>query len=147
MRYFPESRTRLLTLPLFFLSMLTGLFAQAQSQQLSGRIVIDKAKTPAVSANIFLLRQPAKTFSDASGNFSLKIPTLRKDDTVLISMVGYETLRIPLQAALGRTEFLLREKSKTLEGVTVKAFSTHDVQGSLSESVGYYRSWYSRGNG
>lgn len=147
MRYFPESRTRLLTLPLFFLSMLTGLFAQAQSQQLSGRIVIDKTKTPAVSPNIFLLRQPAKTFSDASGNFSLKIPTLRKDDTVLISMVGYETLRIPLLAAMGRTEFQLREKSETLEGVTVKAFSTHDVQGSLSESVGYYRSWYSRGNG
>lgn len=146
MRHSQEARPLLPALLIFFFILL-GHFSMAQSERLTGRVLIEKNKTAAVSANISLLRQPAKTFSDASGNFSLKIPALRKDDTVLISMVGYETLRIPLLAAFNRAEFLLKEKSRTLEGVTVKAFSTHDVQGAMSESVGYIRSWSSRGNG
>jgi hypothetical protein len=51
-----------------------------------------------------------------------------------------------LPVALGRSEFFLVGKIKNLEEVTV--FNSHEVIGSVSESVGYYRGWtYERTGG
>jgi len=108
---------------------------------IKGRVVYGKDNTPAAYASVELLKQKSGALTDASGSFSLHVARQKKDDTLQISMVGYETLKMPVAAALGKKEFVLAEKTGSLENVTVKTFSTHDVQGSTSESVGYFRSW------
>ena len=107
--------------------------------QIKGRVVYKKDNTPAANSTIQLLREKEGVVSDKYGNFSIHIPVRGFSDTIQISSVGFETLRIPVYAALKRSEFGLTEKTKNLENVTV--FNTHQVIGSTSESVGYYRSW------
>lgn len=129
----------------FFLALVisTSFFPVAVFSQthIKGRVIYEKDNLPAAFASVQLINLKIGELTDQSGSFSLRIPRERKDDTLQISMVGYETLKMPVTAALGKKEFVLSEKAGKLANVTVKAFSTHDVQGSTVESVGYYRSW------
>ena len=106
---------------------------------LSGKVVYQKDDTPAAFANIELLNDPATTMTDWAGNFKLNIQNVKHPDSILISSVGYETIRLPVSAALIKKLFVLKEIVKSMEPVTV--FSSHQVIGSMAESVGYYRSW------
>ncbi|HNU87292.1 MAG TPA: carboxypeptidase-like regulatory domain-containing protein [Ferruginibacter sp.] len=129
---------------LFFVSVVSALFftSTAFSQvNIKGRVVYEKDNTPAAYASVELLHQKDGELTDQAGFFSLQLSKPSKNDTLQISMVGYETLKIPVAEALHKKEFVLSQKTGNLENVTIKAFSKHDVQGSGSESVGYFRSW------
>src|SRR5436190_13469507 len=87
--------------------------------QIKGRVVYEKDETPAAFATVELVNQKEGGLSDRSGNFSFYISKLQHDDTLLISSVGYETLKIPVLTAMKRSQFVLTEKTKSLEGVTI----------------------------
>jgi len=106
-----------------------------------GKIVYKKDAKPAAFASIQLLHQKAGSLSDKSGNFSFHVPRVKNDDTLSISSVGYESLKIPVSQALDKTEFVLNESSGNMETVVVKAFTSHDVMGSKAEASAYFRSW------
>jgi len=114
-----------------------GAFSQ---NILKGRIIYKTGEAPAAFASVELLHHKSiHTMSNYAGNFSLNLENVKGNDTVVISSVGYQSIRMPLSAALGRSEFILSEVVKSMEGVTV--FNSHEVVGSVAESVGYYRSW------
>jgi len=125
-------------------SMPGPIFAQAE---IKGRVIYEKDETPAQYATVELLKQKDGSLTDKNGHFSFYIFNHRNDDTLLISSVGYETLKIPVATALKRSEYVLTEKAGNLETVIVKSFTNHDVQGSRAESVGYYRSWNTNNSG
>ena len=106
---------------------------------LTGKVIYQKDDAPAAFANIELLNDPATTMTDWTGNFKINIQNHKHTDSVLISSVGYETIRMPVSAAFTKSVFVLKEIVKNMEPVTV--FSSHQVIGSMAESVGYYRSW------
>ncbi|MFM6926131.1 MAG: carboxypeptidase-like regulatory domain-containing protein [Ferruginibacter sp.] len=107
---------------------------------IKGKIIYSNDDTPAASVSIELEHDKStKVMSDNAGNFHLNITEAQKQDNLLISSVGYKTIKMPVAAALGRSTFTLSEVVKTIEGVTV--FNSHEVIGSTSEIVGYYRSW------
>lgn len=112
---------------------------------ISGKVTYQTDNGPAENATIEFVKQKEKSFSDKSGNFSIYIPKIKNDDTLLISTVGYETIRVPVTAALKKSEFVLVEKTKVLENVTL--YNKHESVGSTSESVGYFRSWNAGGTG
>ena len=117
-------------------------FSQIASAQaiIKGKIIYKSNAAPAASANIGLLHdREHKTMSDNAGYFQLNITEAQKKDSVIISSVGYKTMRMPVSAAITKFVFPLSEIVKTIEGVTV--FNSHEVIGSMSESVGYYRNW------
>lgn len=122
----------------FMLCSALPVFAQTGFK---GRVIYDKDGQPAAGASIELLKQKKGVYSDRNGYFSLSVSSVAKNDTLQVSMVGYELLKIPVGRAANMDEFVLKEKAKSLQGVTVKTFSTRDVQGSTSESVGFFRSW------
>lgn len=122
----------LLTLIAFFPVRVSGQVI------IKGRVINQKDATPAAAANITLLHEQQATFSNKDGQFSLSIKNIKSNDTLLITSVGYESLRIPVSAALLKKEFVLKEQVKNLESVTV--FNTA-VLGSTVETVGYFRSW------
>ena len=127
----------LLALLISLLHTSSSSFAQAV---IKGRIKYDNDATPAALVSIELANDKGtKTMSDNAGNFHLNITESQKRDSLVISSVGYKTLRMPVSAALARSTFTLGEAVKTIETVTV--FNSHEVVGSVSETVGYYRSW------
>jgi hypothetical protein len=109
-----------------------------------GRVIYRTDKTPAAFASIEVLnRKDVHTMTNFAGNFSLEIPNSKGSDTIVISSVGYQTIKLPLYIAAKRSEFALSEIVKNLEGVTLKPA----VVGSTSETVGYYRSWNDKHTG
>jgi hypothetical protein len=126
---------------ILFISQFT--FAQTA---IKGKVIHDNDDAPATFASIELAHDKgAKAMSDNTGNFNLNISESQKKDSIIISSVGYKTVRMPVSAALKRSVFTLSQSTQTIEGVTV--FNSHEVAGSTSESVGYYRSWSRKGSG
>ncbi|MEO7308465.1 MAG: carboxypeptidase-like regulatory domain-containing protein [Ferruginibacter sp.] len=131
---------------LFFLVFAIVFFPNLVHAQVSfkGRVVYKLDATPAAFASIEVLhRKDVHTVTNFAGNFSLQIPNSKGNDTVVISSVGYQTIKLPLYIAAKRSEFVLAEVVKNLEGVTLKPL----VIGSISETVGYYRSWNHKSTG
>lgn len=124
----------LLTAAAFFLFPVI-CFSQAT---IKGRVIYQKNAMPAALANIELQYAEGRTYTNPDGSFSISVNNIKSSDTLLISSVGYEKLRIPVSAAMLKKEFVLREQIKNLENVTV--FNTV-VLGSNVETVGYFRSW------
>lgn len=113
---------------------------------IKGKVVYADNDKPAAFVSIELSHDNGpKTMSDYGGNFHLNISEAQKKDSVIISSVGYKTVRMPVSAALAKSLFTLTESVKTIEGVTV--FNSHEVIGSMSESIGYYRSWSAKKGG
>lgn len=111
-----------------------------------GRVIYRTDAIPAAAVSVGLLNHKGiETMTNAAGIFALHIDNSRSNDTVVISSVGYQSIKLPVHIALKRSEFILSEIVKNLEGVTV--FNSHEVIGSMSESVGYYRSWSSEKTG
>lgn len=130
---------------LFFLVALFPEICFAQTV-IKGTVVYYNDAAPAAKVNIELLHdKTAKTLSDNTGKFKLNITNAQKDDSVIISSVGYKSIRMPVKTALTKSVFTLSENVKNMDGVTV--FNSHEVIGSQSESIGYYRSWNSEHTG
>ena len=130
----------LLTAAAFFLFPVF-CFSQAT---IKGRVIYEKDAMPAASANIELQNERGGTYTNKEGNFSISVNNIRSNDTLLISSVGYEKLKVPVSAAIFKKVFVLKEQVKNLEPITV--FNTA-VLGSTVETVGYFRSWNSKHSG
>ena len=106
---------------------------------IKGKVIYRSDAMPAAFASIGLLNHKSiETMTNFAGNFSLHIDNSKSTDTVVISSVGYQSIKMPVSIAAKRSEFVLSEVVKSMEGVTVW---NSQVIGSMSESVGYYRSW------
>jgi hypothetical protein len=108
---------------------------------LKGKIINKQDSTPIPFASVKLINQNEGTLSDGSGNFLIYISNIKKEDTVFISSVGYDTLIIPLSKAITASEFVLIKNIKTLETVIVKSFSNYQTFGSNKVTAAFFRSW------
>ncbi len=114
------------------------------AQEIKGTIIYEKDSTPISFASVKLLNHNNGSISDSNGNFSLMLQDLDQSDTILISSVGFESLKIPIKKALLKSKFVLQGYSKNLESIIIKSFSKEDIAGAKSDIVGYYRSWNTR---
>ncbi|MFN8243390.1 MAG: carboxypeptidase-like regulatory domain-containing protein [Ferruginibacter sp.] len=139
------------SLPRYLLSaIISSLFsfclpAHAQFQH-EGR-VIDKNNKPVPYASVRLLRENTGSITDSSGNFQLRPRFHKKHDTLMISSVGFETLKLPVNGSELRGPFRLMAYSKKMEPVVVKSFSREGFTGSKTENVGFFRGWSAENKG
>ena len=129
-----------ITIALFLLFNVAFTATLAQSV-IKGKIIYAKDGKPAAFASVKLISRATGSVSDVAGDFSLSAHNLKPNDTILISSVGYENLKIPAQKALALSEFSLQESLKTMESVVVRSFKKEEIAGAKTESVGYFRSW------
>ncbi|MEP7256521.1 MAG: carboxypeptidase-like regulatory domain-containing protein [Ferruginibacter sp.] len=127
----------IIAVSLFFLLLPGKIYAQVT---IRGK-VMEEDSNPVPYASIKLLKQTSGSVTDTAGNFSLRIASLKENDTLLISSVGYESLKTPVSKALKNHEFTLKANPRNLEAVVVRSFSKEDVAGAKIETVGFYRSW------
>ncbi|MEO6254607.1 MAG: carboxypeptidase-like regulatory domain-containing protein [Ferruginibacter sp.] len=138
----PLTTKRILFVLVFAIALIPNLVIAQDS--FKGRVIYSADATPAAFASIEIInKKGVQTMTNFAGNFSLHIPNSKSNDTVVISSVGYQSIRLPLYIAAKRSEFVLTEVVKNLQGVTLRPL----VIGSTSETVGYYRSWNDKHTG
>lgn len=112
--------------PLRLILLLT-LFAgarEAHGQQFITGIVVDSATFNALSSvNVQIKNGTRGTVSDSKGNFTIEAD---RTDTLTFSLVGYQTLELPLE---NYEEGIVRlsEKYTMLEAVTIDEFRADDL--------------------
>jgi CarboxypepD_reg-like domain len=110
-----------------------------------GKVIYKTDASPAAFVSVELAnRKGFQTMTNFSGNFSMNVSAPKNNDTLVISAVGYQSIRMPLHVAANRTEFALTEVVKSMQNVTLT--KTMEL-GSRSESVGYYRGWNDKHTG
>lgn len=120
--------------------MISVPFLGYSQTPIRGNVLYQRDAKPAAAVNIQLLHHIRKaTMTNAAGYFSLPVADDEENDTLEISSVGYQSIRLPLYIARNRKEFRLSESVKNLDNVTV--FNKSLVLGATTEKVGYFRSW------
>lgn len=113
----------------FFLAFFTGL-GSAYSQEVMVGIVVDSAGLRALpSVNIQVKNSLAGTTTDEKGNFSIRAS---RRDTLVFSLVGYQTLELPLagyEAGMVR----LSEKYTMLQAVTIDEYRRENLYEGMFE--------------
>src|ERR1044071_6382550 len=107
---------------LFLLFLLNQVFGQSENLVISGRVT-DHKNTPLAYASVGIAQKRLGTITNKNGEFSIKLSASSAGDTLLISLLGYEPVRLSI-ASISHTTALaikLTEKPVILEEVVVKA--------------------------
>lgn len=110
-------------LRLLFLFLLAGTWPAVGQNFVSG-IIVDSATFAALSSvNVQIKNRTRGTVSDSQGKFSLEAD---RNDTLIFSLVGYQTLELPLEHY---EEGIIRltEKYTLLEAVTIDEFRAENL--------------------
>jgi hypothetical protein len=103
----------------FLLVILTLLPIGSFSQVMIFGTVVDKSsQAPVPYATIGFIKKNAGTNADEKGKFILEVP-MADPDTLFISSVGYESLKISVQDARVNSTIALEKKVRPLAPVTV----------------------------
>ncbi|MGI9532216.1 carboxypeptidase-like regulatory domain-containing protein [Lutimonas sp.] len=104
----------------FFLLILTSLIRVGHAQDTSvitGQIINGEDKEPLPFASIRLKNHPIGTISNENGDFDFYIPKSKRNDTLTISFIGFNSYEVPL-ANINRTlEIVLTPSSNVLDEV------------------------------
>lgn len=103
--------------------------------------ILEEDSQPVPFASVKLSNHTEGVISDASGFFSLRLFSIKNTDTLLISSVGHETLKIPVLKAPQKGQYILKAYAKKMETVVLRSFGKEDMAGAKSDIVGYFRSW------
>ena len=87
---------------------------------ISGKVVDEKG-TPLPYVNIGVPEKNAGTLSDPDGSFEITLPAALVKDSLYFSSIGFETQKIAIQNASGRTTIQLNPSAKMLNEVTIEA--------------------------
>ncbi len=103
---------------LFLLLSSNTIFGQV----IKGTLLNAGNHKPIEFANIGIVGKNIGTVSDLHGNFSLKVNADNNNDTVLISVIGYESLSLKISDLKRHSsnELFLKEKNYTLNEVVIK---------------------------
>lgn len=110
---------RLTFLVLFLLILLTpvtGLYAQNNSV-ITGKIINGEDNEPLPYASIRLKNHPIGTISNDDGDFDFYIPKSKRNDTLNISFIGFNSYEVPLMNIDRELEIVLTPSSNVLDEI------------------------------
>lgn len=103
---------------LFFLLQTGVSLVFSQDIEMSGILIDSKTQIPIEFVNIGILNKNKGTISNLEGKFHLEIPKEFSKDSLTISHVNYETLKIPIKSIKDKTLYL-EPKTNTLAEVVI----------------------------
>ena len=131
----------------FFISiiLITVLPVSAFSQLMfTGKVIGKDDASPIPFATIGIKGKNAGTVADAKGRFRMAFPRFVKhNDTVIISSIGFISLRLPVSSATDLEEFKMQEDPMELSPVTVFSFLNKRFFVSSPGEQSFFRGWYS----
>lgn len=107
--------------PLACLFLITALPSFAQHQHMITGTVVNKfTQEPLAFSSVYWKMAGVGCLTDSLGKFSIKLGK-KPSDTLLISYVGYTTMRLPSHEIEDKGDLVIRLESAMKEGVEVKA--------------------------
>lgn len=103
----------------FFLA--STCYCQDDFIKVSGKIIDNRTKEPLAYANVSISKSSIGTVSNSIGEFDFFIPYAFKDDTLIISYVGYTTLKQSVSVSASVKNFNLDEVAVVLNEVVVSS--------------------------
>jgi hypothetical protein len=107
------------------------IISSARGQEklsISGRIMDADKDTPLLFAQIALSNSTIGTVSNEEGQFFLGIPENHLNDTLVITFLGYEPVRMPVSGLINKNNlFRLKSKEVELKEVEVIALTPEEV--------------------
>ena len=92
-------------------------------QRIQGKIIDSKTHQPLPYVNIGIVNKSTGTVSDSAGQFNLVIQQEPTRDTMILSMIGYQSCAVSLDSIYNKQQniiFELAEKSYGLQEVTIR---------------------------
>ncbi len=105
---------------LFFIFLITPIIALTQTS-FKGIIINSKTKAGVSFATVGLIKENIGTNADEAGRFTLASGNRKQNDTLLISCVGYKTLKIPADNLSSNISIELNERESKLIEVVITA--------------------------
>jgi hypothetical protein len=105
----------------FIVNIFVSQVAFSQSITITGKVVDGSTGKPLEYVNIYLPETHYGTITNIEGNFSLSIPSLHNEDTLVFSIIGFETKKILLKNITGCFIIKLKPYNQTIDQVTVRA--------------------------
>lgn len=104
------------------------LSANKNLQKITGRVIEKGTDEPLEFSNVFLLDKKIGTITNSEGDFCLNIKTYSDSDTLCVSTMGYNVLKIPVNS-LDSTfvTFKLVPQTHELKEVRIKPIDPHDL--------------------
>jgi hypothetical protein len=104
------------------------------NQTIKGNLLDSKLKTPVAFANIKLLKANISSMSNSEGLFSINYTSSTEMDTLIITCVGYKSIKMALQLAGVRDfkDFILEPNTITLNEVVISSLNAKSI---LKEAV------------
>ena len=150
---------------LFFIPTVIFICHIASAQQfttINGTVVDAKTGFPLPYASISLNNSSFTNVANSEGEFSLKFPSGSKNDSIIVSYLGYRNLLVPISELMGKrnSKILLHPTTIDIRSITVRpndalaifnsAFSPKSIRRNYScEPVGmsgFYRETIKKGN-
>jgi CarboxypepD_reg-like domain len=104
-------KNKLLLTYIFFLTFATHAFTQTPSTEnttLYGKVLDKETNLPLAYVSVGILDKPQGTITDTIGKFSFTISQENFSDTLQISIVGYNALRISVKDFLASSDKLIK---------------------------------------
>lgn len=108
----------------------------AQGYRVSGTVIDAQTRQPLAGASVFCQNTTIGTLTNSNGEFSMTVPAGGYD--IIVSFTGYETQSESVTAQsenLSQLRFVLKEKSKSMEEVSVVA--TTEVKNGWENMVNF----------
>ena len=122
------------TLILFLIGFSLNLTSQNQFS-ISGVIFDKKTKNPLPFASVVYIKKSLGTTSDINGNFSFTIFNAKKTDTILISHIGYKTLKLQVSEINKINNIALLENTNSLKEIIIKTKSNLKLKKFIKETI------------
>ncbi|MFC4267638.1 carboxypeptidase-like regulatory domain-containing protein [Polaribacter marinivivus] len=122
------------TLILFLIGLSFNLTSQNQFS-ISGVIFDKKTKNPLPFASVVYVKKSLGTTSDINGNFSFTIFNAKKTDTILISHIGYKTLKLQVSEINKIKNIALLENTISLKEIIIKTKSNLKLKKFIKETI------------
>ncbi len=90
------NRVGRLTFLMGFICTWANLFAQVQLVSVQGQFIDGKTKEPLSYASLYIRERSIGTVTNEKGDFLLRVDRPTQADTLLISLLGYQTKRLPI---------------------------------------------------
>lgn len=104
-----------------------SIFAQTNLINISGKIIDSSTSQVLPSASISILAKSIGTTSNSSGYFKFLIPIESENDTMQISMLGYEAYKEVVRKLKNINEFKLIPKIYSIDEVNIKAYTAKEI--------------------
>ena len=140
----PNHRKTSFRLLFFLTTFLFVITVNTYSQSyFKGRIISDDDEKPVQFASVGIKGKKAGGLSDTSGHFSFLMPSFVKGaDTIIISSIGFESIRTIVSSVLGQSEFRLKRQIKTLPDITIISFLNSLSFASSYQTPTIFVAWY-----